>query len=65
MLVYVRFSGEDQDAVSQEAAVRRWATETMGWVVSPGEWFVDEARSGSSVERREQFHALIHLAEPR
>jgi DNA invertase Pin-like site-specific DNA recombinase len=63
MLVYVRFSGEDQDAVSQEAAVRRWATETMGWVVSPGEWFVDEARSGSSVERREQFHALIHLAE--
>jgi DNA invertase Pin-like site-specific DNA recombinase len=63
MLVYIRFSGEDQDAASQEAAVRRWATETMGWVVYPGEWFVDEARSGSSTERREQFHALIHLAE--
>ena len=29
MLVYIRFSGEDQDAASQEAAVRRWATETM------------------------------------
>jgi len=63
MLVYIRFSGEDQDAASQEAAVRRWATERMGWVVYPDEWFVDEARSGSSVERREQFHALIHLAE--
>jgi DNA invertase Pin-like site-specific DNA recombinase len=63
MLVYIRFSGEDQDAASQEAAVRRWATETMGWVVYPGEWFKDEARSGSSTERREQFHALIRLAE--
>jgi len=63
MLVYIRFSGEDQDAASQEAAVRRWATETMGWVVYPAEWFKDEARSGSSVERREQFHALIRLAE--
>ncbi|MBM3188088.1 MAG: hypothetical protein FJZ90_05125 [Chloroflexi bacterium] len=62
MLVYIRFSGEDQDAASQEAAVRRWVEE-HGWAVYPGEWFVDEARSGSSTERREQFSALIHLAE--
>jgi len=62
MLVYIRFSGEDQDAASQEAAVRRWVEE-HGWVVYPGEWFVDEARSGSSTARREQFEALIHLAE--
>ena len=62
MLVYIRFSGEDQDAASQEAAVRRWVEE-HGWVVYPGEWFVDEARSGSSTEGRNQFHALIHLAE--
>jgi DNA invertase Pin-like site-specific DNA recombinase len=62
MLVYIRFSGEDQDAASQEAAVRRWV-EGQGWVVYPGEWFVDEARSGSSTERREQFHALVRLAE--
>lgn len=62
MLVYIRFSGEDQDAASQEAAVRRWVEE-QGWVVYPGEWFVDEARSGSSTEGRDQFHALIHLAE--
>lgn len=60
MLVYIRFSGEDQDAVSQEAAVRRWVEENA-WVVCG--WFKDEARSGSSTERREQFHALIRLAE--
>jgi len=63
VLVYVRFSGEDQDASSQEAAIRRWVTEERGWTVYPGGWFVDEARSGSSTEGRDQFQAMIRLAE--
>ena len=63
MLVYLRFSGEDQDAASQEAAVRRWVLDDHGWIVYPGEWFVDEARSGSSTRGRDQFQALISLAE--
>jgi DNA invertase Pin-like site-specific DNA recombinase len=60
VLVYCRFSGTDQDASSQEAAIRRWVEE-QGWIVC--QWFQDEARSGSSTEGRESFLRMIALAE--
>jgi site-specific DNA recombinase len=62
MLCYVRFSGEDQDSASQEAAMRGWV-ERNGWTVHPGDWYKDEARSGSSTDGRQAFAAMIRTAE--
>jgi DNA invertase Pin-like site-specific DNA recombinase len=62
VLVYCRFSGQDQDGASQESALRQWITE-KGWTVYPGGWFLDEAKSGSSTEGRDGFRAMIKLAE--
>ncbi|MBM3190579.1 MAG: hypothetical protein FJZ90_17915 [Chloroflexi bacterium] len=60
VLVYCRFSGTDQDASSQEAAIRLWIEE-QGWEVY--RWFQDEAKSGSSTEGRESFLRMISMAE--
>ncbi len=62
MLCYIRFSGEDQDSASQEAAMRGWVDKN-GWVVHPGDWYKDEARSGSSTDNRLAFAAMIRTAE--
>jgi DNA invertase Pin-like site-specific DNA recombinase len=62
MLCYIRFSGEDQDSASQEAAMRGWV-ERNGWIVHPGDWYKDEARSGSSMDGRAAFAAMIRTAE--
>ncbi len=62
VLCYVRFSGEDQDSASQEAAMRGWI-ERNGWLVHPGDWYKDEAKSGSSTDNRPAFAAMIRTAE--
>lgn len=62
VLVYCRFSGQDQDGASQESALHQWIGE-RGWTVYPGGWFLDEAKSGSSTEGRDGFKAMIKLAE--